>query len=81
MQTVQIIFYTLVFLIIFEWLFMMILDYLNIKSVSVKLPKEAKDIYDEKEYKKSIEYEKTKFKFGFFSGTFSFLLMLICVLF
>jgi len=39
------------------------LDYLNTLNWSEKLPDELKDIYDEKKYKKSMEYEKVKNNF------------------
>jgi STE24 endopeptidase len=40
------------------------LDYLNTKNWSDEVPEELKDIYDQKKYSKSMDYEKTKYKFG-----------------
>jgi len=39
------------------------LDYLNTKNWSTKVPEELSEIYDQEKYSKSMEYEKTKYKF------------------
>lgn len=68
-------------LILFDFIFDRILDYLNIKRWSSKLPDEVKGIYDEEKYQKSQEYEKTNFRFSAITSTFSLLLMLAMLLF
>jgi STE24 endopeptidase len=75
------IYYLLLFFVIFEFVFLTFLDYLNTRNWSNELPEELKEIYDEKKYAKSMEYEKTKFKFSTITSTFNFLIILFCVIF
>jgi STE24 endopeptidase len=63
-MTAQTIFYIILGLFIFEFVFTKTLNYLNTLYWSDKLPNELKKIYDEKEYKKSMHYEKTKYDFS-----------------
>ena len=58
------IFYIIIGLFVFEFILSKTLDYLNTLNWSTKLPVELKDIYDEKKYQKSMEYEKTKNTFS-----------------
>ncbi|MBT3727251.1 hypothetical protein HOG21_06390 [bacterium] len=55
---VDIIFCIIIVLFVFEFILSTTLDYLNTKNWSTKLPKELKSIYNQKEYTKSMEYEK-----------------------
>jgi STE24 endopeptidase len=75
------IYYLLLFFVIFEFVVLTFLDYLNTCNWSNELPEELKEIYDEKKYAKSMEYEKTKFKFSTITSTFNFLIMLFCIIF
>ena len=75
------IFYIIISLFVFEFLFSKTLDYLNTKNWTNKLPKELKEIYDEKKYAKSMDYEKTKYKFSSITWVFSFGLVLLVLLF
>jgi STE24 endopeptidase len=75
------IYYLLLFFIAFEFTVLTFLDYLNTRNWSNKLPEELKEIYDEKKYAKSMEYEKTKFKFSTIISVFNFLIILFCVIF
>ncbi|MCD5380610.1 M48 family metallopeptidase [Candidatus Gracilibacteria bacterium] len=68
-------------LFIGEFIFSKTLDYLNTKNWKETLPEELKDIYDEEKYKKSMKYEKVKNKFSSITGIFSFVLMLLVLLF
>jgi STE24 endopeptidase len=74
-------YYLLVFFVAFEFIVLTFLDYLNTRNWSNKLPEELKEIYDEKKYAKSMEYEKTKFKFSTITSVFNFLIILFCVIF
>ncbi len=56
------------------------LDYLNLKSFSPELPKEAEGIYDADKYRKSMEYYKTNHRFGLLTSGFSFMLTIIMLL-
>lgn len=51
-------------------------NYLNLSSLSKKLPEEFKGVYDEKTYAKSQEYTKTVTRFGFITGGFDLVLLL-----
>ncbi len=75
------IFYIILGLFIWEFILSKTLDYLNTLNWSTKLPEELKDIYDEKKYSKSMEYEKVKHTFSSISGIFSFIIMLIVLVF
>jgi STE24 endopeptidase len=75
------IFYIIIWLFVFEFILSKTLDYLNTLNWSTKLPEELKDIYDEKKYFKSMEYEKTKHTFSTISGGFSFIVMLVVLIF
>lgn len=75
------IFYLIIFLIIWEFILTRILAFLNAKNVSDKIPEELEIIYDEEKYKKSLEYEKEKYRFSIISWTFSFVILLFSVIF
>lgn len=77
----QVLFYIIVGLLIADFLLERFLEYLNSTQWSDKLPEEIKDIYDEAEYRKQQAYEKANFKFSIFSSGFSFILILLMVLF
>ncbi len=50
---------------------------LNLKALSKDLPEEFEDVYDEETYAKSQEYTRVNTKFGFITGTFDLLLLLV----
>lgn len=72
----QIIFNAIIAIILFNYLLDRILHYLNQKSYSTRLPKEAEGIYDEEKYKKSQEYHKASDRFSFLTSTFNLMLIL-----
>ncbi|MEX0722169.1 MAG: M48 family metallopeptidase [Balneolaceae bacterium] len=51
-------------------------NYLNLKSLSKKLPEEFEEVYDEETYAKSQEYTKVRTRFGFITGIFDLVLLL-----
>ena len=77
----QTIFWIIIAIIVFDFLFESLLDYLNSTRMSEKLPEEVKGIYDEDEYKRQQAYQRENRRFGMVSGTFSFLLILGMILF
>ncbi len=77
----NIIFYTILFFLVFEFIVTKTLAYLNKTKWSETLPKEAKAIYDEKEYAKSMKYEKAKYNFSNISGIIFFVIILLAVSF
>ena len=80
-MTVETIFYIIIWLVAFEFALNKLLWYLNTLNWSDKLLKELEWIYDEKKYAKSQKYEKTKYKFGMLTSGFSFLVMILVLLF
>ena len=76
----QIIFSTIIGLLIIDFIFERSLEYLNSRQWSDQLPDEVKDIYDENEYQKQQAYEKTNFRFSMVSSSFSFTLILLMFL-
>jgi len=71
----------IIWLVVFEFILTKTLDYLNTTRWSNKLPEELKEIYDEEKYAKSMDYEKAKSKFSTISGIFSFLVILLVLIF
>lgn len=76
----QVLFYTIIGLLVADFLFERFLEYLNSTQWSDELPEEIKDIYEEKEYLKQQAYEKANYKFSIFSSGFSFVLILLMFL-
>ncbi len=70
-------FWIIIVILVADFAFSLVLDYLNDKQVSCELPEEVKDIYDADKYKKQQEYFKTNQKFGFVSDVFSFVVMML----
>nr|WP_285897029.1 M48 family metallopeptidase [Antarcticibacterium sp. W02-3] len=69
-------FYIIVAVIILDFLIEKVLDYLNAKHFDDPVPKELEDVYDEKEYKRSQDYKKERYRFGIITSSFSLLLIL-----
>jgi len=76
-----VIFWIIISILILDFVFESILDFLNSTRMSEKLPEEVKGIYDEDKYKKQQAYQKENRRFGLVSGGFSFLLILGMFLF
>jgi len=70
-------FYTIVFILVANFIFERWLDYLNTTQWSLELPNELKGIYNEEKFRLSMEYQKTKHKFGMLSESLSFIIILI----
>jgi len=75
------IFYVILWLFVFEFFLSTTLSYLNTLNWSINLPKELKDIYDAKKYRKSMEYEKANYYFWIITWVFWFFLMYFILLF
>ncbi len=76
-MTAESILYIIVALFVWEFIFSKTLDYLNTKNWKETLPEELKDIYDEKKYKESMQYEKVRNTFGSITWWISFVIMLL----
>ena len=70
------IFWIIIAIILFDFIFEKVLDYLNSKSMKETLPEELKGIYDAEKYAKSQQYEKVNSKFSLVTSTFSLMLIL-----
>ncbi len=68
--------YIIVALIVLDYIFDRVMDYLNASRWSNKLPDELKGIYDEEKYRRSQEYNRVNMRFGIITSTLSFLLIL-----
>ncbi len=56
------------------------LSYLNLKNWSDDIPKELSDFYDSDKFKKSRQYQLSNARFSVWSSTFSFLVLIVCLL-
>ena len=65
-------FFIIIGLVIFNYLFSNILDYLNHKNWKDDIPNELKGFYKKEKYKKAKDYSVSKNKIGFLSNTLSF---------
>ncbi len=81
MSTEQIVFYVILAIIILDYVFDRVMDYLNASRWSKTLPTELKGIYDEEKYQESQEYSRVNMKLGLFTSTLSFLFILLMLLF
>jgi STE24 endopeptidase len=75
------VFYLIVFILIASFIIEVFLEYLNSKERSAELPAELNGIYNEDEYRKSIEYERVKRQFSLSKGLFSLILVLAMLIF
>ena len=66
--------YLILGIVIFDYLFDQILDYLNLKNSSSELPSALSGIYNDEEYTKSQDYQKVQSKFSFKTAAFNTLL-------
>ena len=76
----QTLFYIIIAILVFDFLFGLWLDYLNYKHRKTKIPKELEGVYDEEQYRKQQEYKKVNTRFGFISGSFSFVVLMVFLL-
>ncbi|MEY8848888.1 M48 family metallopeptidase [Psychroserpens sp. XS_ASV72] len=75
-MTSEHLFYTIIGIILINFIIEKTLSALNAKHYNDPIPEELSDVYDEVEYKKSQAYKKTNYKFSIFSSTFSLILTL-----
>jgi len=76
----QILFCTIIGLLIADFIFERILEYLNSTQWSDQLPEELKGIFDEEKYRQQQAYEKVNHRFSMISSSFSFVVMLLMFL-
>jgi STE24 endopeptidase len=78
---VNLIFWTIIILLLLSFAGDEYLSYLNASYRNKKIPPELQDIYDKEKYLKSQRYAKTKRQFAFLKNSFDLVLILLMVAF
>lgn len=74
------IFYLIIGIVIFDFVFERILDYLNLKHFSPEVPAELKGVYEPDKYKRSQEYLQANSRVSAISSSFLFMALIIMLL-
>jgi len=74
-------YYLILGLIIANFIFEKYISMLNAHNFTKKIPELLKDIYTKEEYESSQSYKKTNYIFGIFTSTFSFIVILLFIIF
>ena len=80
-MTAQLWVFIIISLVIFNYLFSNLLDYINHRNWKDEIPNELKDFYDKEKYKKAKNYALSKNKISLFSSSLSFLLVISLIVF
>ena len=80
-MTAQLWLFIIISLVIFNYLFSNLLDYINHRNWKDEIPNELKDFYDKEKYKKAKNYALSKNKISLFSSSLSFLLVISLIVF
>jgi STE24 endopeptidase len=72
----EVLFFIIIGLLVADFIFEQVLEYLNSTQWSDEIPLDILDIYDEKDYKKQQAYQKVNYRFSIVTASFSFILML-----
>ncbi|MEP1033604.1 M48 family metallopeptidase [Ekhidna sp.] len=78
-MTEETIFTILLVIITFDFTLERMLSFLNRKSAKKPIPKELEGIYNQEKYAKSQAYNEEVSRFGSFSATFSFVLLILAI--
>lgn len=78
-MTEQTLFILLLSIVSFDFALTRILSFLNTRSASKPIPEELKGIYDDEKYTTSQDYQATLSRFGWISGSFSFMLTFLAI--
>lgn len=79
-MTPEFVFQAIIGIIIFNFLFSGLLEFLNARRYGAPIPDELEDVYDKAEYGRSMAYKKVNYRFGILTGSFSFILILLMFL-
>jgi STE24 endopeptidase len=71
------IFTIIIAIVIFNYIFSRILEYLNSTRYGAPIPGELEDVYDKEKYGKSMAYKKVNYRFAILTGTFSMAVILL----
>lgn len=77
----QTILYIILVIIVLDFVFDRVMDYLNASRWSKTLPPELKGIYEEEKYRKSQEYSRVNMKFGILTSSLSFVFIILMLVF
>ncbi len=77
----EIIFILIFVIVVIGFFFEQILGFLNASWFKKPIPKELKDVYDSDKYKKQQNYKTENYRFGILNSVFSFLLIVLMLLF
>ena len=80
-MTPQILFIIILAILILGFFFEQILDYLNASWFGKPVAKILSDVYDADKYKKQQEYKFENYRFGIITSTFSFILVILMLIF
>jgi len=80
-MSAQLWFFIIVSLVVFNYLFSNILDFVNHRNWKDEIPNELKDFYNKEKYKTAKDYAISKNKIGLFSSSISFLFIMSLLLF
>lgn len=72
----NILFYTIIIILIVQFILETALEYLNAKRYNQRVPDELSDVFNADEYQKSQAYKKTNYRFGLVTSAFSIVLTL-----
>jgi STE24 endopeptidase len=75
------IFTIIVAIVIFNYVFSRLLEYLNSTRYGAPIPGELEDVYDKEKYKQSMAYKKVNYRFAILTGTFSLAMILLMLFF
>ena len=70
------VFYSIIVIIIVNYILERFLSYLNTTRWDSELPKELKGVYDDEKYKKSQQYKRENTRFAIITSTFNFLIIM-----
>jgi len=80
-MTAQTIFHIIISILILNFLFDLIINYINAQHFKDKIPTLINDIYNNEDYKKSQDYKKANYNFNLFQSIISFIGLLLFIFF
>lgn len=79
-MTAELLFLLIIAIVVLGYLLDLVLDFLNFNTLGKKLPDFLEGIYEPGKYLEQQNYQRVNYRFGLFSGAFSFLLILAMLL-
>lgn len=80
-MTSPFLFYSIIGILIAQYVVDTLLDYLNAKKFDEPIPEELSDVFEHSEYQRSQAYKRDNYRFGVLSDTFSLILTLAFLFF